>query len=220
MCGRFALHASQDEIVSHFQTKGGFVMKPRYNIAPTQIIPIIQDWQSTIEFARWGFLAPWTKAQDDHILTGHINARLESILEKPTFKEAIQKRRCLIPASGYFEWRTIGKKKQPYYLVVKNNPLIAFAGIWSSWRAQSGEEVRTCAIITHNATGELLSLHERMPLIIAKEDYQHWLAKDYDFKDLVKALVHIPSENIGIKPVSPSMNNPRVEGIDCIRPLS
>ncbi len=220
MCGRFALHATEQEITAHFQTKAGLMMKPRFNIAPSQTIPVILDWQSTIEFSRWGFIAPWVKAVDNQIPAGHINARFESLLEKPTFKEAIQKRRCLIPASGYFEWRTFGKKKQPYYLVVKNTPLIAFAGIWSMWRQPTGEEIRTCAIITHNATGDLLSLHERMPLIIAKEDYKNWLAKDYDFIDLAKALVQIPAENIGIKPVSPSMNNPKFEGIDCIRSLS
>lgn len=195
-------------------------MKPRYNIAPTQTIPVILDWQSSVEFARWGFIASWVKTTDNQIPPGHINARLESLLEKPTFKEAALKRRCLIPASGYFEWRTFGSKKQPYYLFVKNEPLVAFAGIWSLWRSNTGEEVRTCAIITQGANEELRSLHERMPLIITKEDYQNWLAKDYEFSDLAKALVQIPAENIGIKPVTPSMNNPRFEGIDCIRSLS
>ncbi len=219
MCGRFALFATRNEMMAHFHIKGGFVMKPRYNIAPTQTIPILLSFGEDIEFCRWGFIAPWAKAQEP-MPPGHINARSETVMEKPTFKEAIQKRRCLIPASGYYEWKTYSKKKQPYYIFVKNEPLIAFAGIWSMWKSPQGEQIKTCAIITQNAGDELLAIHERMPVIISKNAYKNWLAKDYDFTNLAEALVPITKENIGIKPVSAKMNNPHFEGIECIRSIS
>ncbi len=218
MCGRFALHATQVEISTHFKSKGNFVMAPRYNIAPTQMLPVIVSWHSQIEFCRWGFIPSWIKAQNEEIPPGFINARLETLLEKPSFKDAIIHRRCLIPASGYYEWRQFGEKKQPYYVYIKNKPLIAIAGIWSFWQSSAGI-IRTCAVITTSAYGDFLKLHERMPLIVPESQFENWLAKGYDFRDLAKTLQEIPPENIGIKPVSPKMNHPQFDGIECIRAL-
>ncbi|MBS0286461.1 MAG: SOS response-associated peptidase [Proteobacteria bacterium] len=218
MCGRYALHASEQEILTTFHAKGPLVMRPRYNIAPTQTIPVIMGMPQQVEFCRWGFIASWVKPQGEMPL-GHIKARLDSLLEKPTFKEAALKRRCLIPASGYFEWRKFGAKKQPYYIFFKQQPLVAFAGIWSTWQSPLGE-IKTCAIITHQAKGELQIIHERMPLVIQQQHFENWLANDYDFTDLVKVLVQSQPEDIGIKPVTSSMNHPKFEGPECIRALS
>ncbi len=220
MCGRYALHASENEIVSHFHLRRGFAMHPRYNIAPTQTIPIIIEWGKQVEFSRWGFIPSWAKSPDGQIPLGHINARIESLTEKPTFKEAIKKQRCLIPASGYFEWRTFGGKKHPYYIYIKNQPLLAFAGIWSSWRTLQGDELRTCAIITSVAPQEFQMLHDRLPVIISCEQYQNWLGKEYAYEEMKEMFFQPSLDNIGIKPVSPRMSHPRFEGIECIQSLS
>jgi putative SOS response-associated peptidase YedK len=219
MCGRFALHANEDEIVSHFHLKRGFVMKSRFNISPTQIIPIICKWQSQVEFSRFGFIPSWAKTPDGKTPMGHINARKETLIEKPTFREAFKKQRCLILASGYYEWRLLAGKKQPFYIFVKNKPLIAFAGIWSFWLTPQGENIRTCAIITTTAEGELQKLHERMPIIISSQHYQTWLAKEYDPEKIAQILVNPEPDACGFKPVSSRMSNPQFEGIECIQSL-
>jgi putative SOS response-associated peptidase YedK len=219
MCGRYALHANEEEIMSHFHLHRGFAMHPRYNISPGQMLPIICQYATQVEFSRWGFVPSWTSAIDGQIPIGHRNARIESLSEKPTFKEAFKKQRCLIPASGYYEWRTYHGQKQPYYISLKNQPLIAFAGIWSLWRNGLGEEVLTTAMITTQALSELKALHERMPIIIAKQHYQNWLAKEYDLENLTKILVNPTAENFAVKAVSPRMSNPKFEGVECIQSL-
>lgn len=218
MCGRFALKANENEIISHFHLKQGFFMRARYNLAPTQTILIISKWGTTVEFSRWGFIPFWAKSEENQLPSGHINARLESVSEKPTFKAAFKNQRCLIPASGYFEWRTIAGKKQPYYVYLKQIPLIAFAGIWSSWRSAQGEMINTCAIMTTSATPALQKLHERMPVIVAKEHYRVWLEGSSD-ETLEKWFIYPTAEMVGVHAVSQRMSNPRFEGVECIQSL-
>jgi putative SOS response-associated peptidase YedK len=160
MCGRFALDATEDALMRHFSLKQGFKMASRYNIAPSTIIPVIRDNPAKLEFLNWGFIPRWSKDENPK---GHINARAETIDEKPTFKAAMKTTRCLIPASGYYEWMKIQDKKQPYYITVQDKPIIAFAGIWGAWRSPEHEVIETAAVLTVQANDEIARVHNRMP---------------------------------------------------------
>lgn len=198
MCGRFALYASENEIVSHFGLRQGFAMRPRYNIAPSQPVPVILSEKKQVTFAKWGYVPPWAQADDP----GYINARLETLNEKPAFRKG---QPCLIPASGYYEWRPIAGKKQPFYVTVSSQKLFALAGIFSS--------NQTFAVITMPATDHLLKIHERMPLVLSSVQYDDWLAG--------KPLVFEPEwiEKFKFYAVSASMNRPEFEGVACIQAL-
>ncbi|MGE3319353.1 MAG: SOS response-associated peptidase [Candidatus Berkiella sp.] len=218
MCGRFALFASEQDIVSHFKLKRGFFMQPRYNIAPTQTIPVVLAPSQQIDFYRWGFIPSWHKKQIE-IPKGHINARIESIQEKPTFKQAFTQSRCLIPANGYYEWKAINNRKQPFFVQLTEAPLFAFAGISSIWQTQTGEMIMSCAIITMPAPAFLQRLHERMPVILSPENYSFWLAKENRIEDISTYLAAMQPDKIKIIPVSARMSHPQFEGIECIQSL-
>ncbi len=211
MCGRFALYASENEIVSHFNLQSGFYMRERYNIAPSEMIPVIMSSSRKIEFCRWGFLPSWFKqdnAQDAPL--GQINARIESITEKPFFKEAFLKQRCLIPLSGYYEWKNISGKKHPFYFTFPDANLFAIGGIFST--------SLTCALLTLPARAKSLTIHPRMPFIIPQAHYAAWLEE----KPLTGAqeLFSDPLlEKMRIYAVSPQMNHPRFDSIACIESL-
>ena len=218
MCGRFALHAPLDVLKSHFKIHDHFKMADRYNIAPSQMIPVIKENPPRLEFMRWGFIPKWAKAKDGSPPKPYINARSEGIEEKPTFRHAIKKQRCLIPASGYYEWKTIKDKKQPYYITQPENPLIAFAGIWDSWLDPASGQVETTAILTTDALGEMKRIHDRMPLIIPEENFTKWLAPSLSDNDL-KSLC-LPVEAVyEIRPVSTRVNNPKFDDPVCIQSL-
>lgn len=210
MCGRFALNATESALKSHFHLTSGLALKPRYNIAPSTPVPIIKTEGNGVDFARWGFIPSWYK-EISPSTKGHINARIETLLEKPTFKSAFLKHRCLIPATGYFEWRHFGEKKQPYYVTLKNQPIFAFAGIWSSWE--------TCAIITMEAPDFLQTLHERVPAIVSPEHYKTWL-QPTPLKEVTPYLLSVAQEAVSVYAVSPRMNNPQFDDRLCIQPLS
>lgn len=219
MCGRFALFATENEIVSHFRLQRGFSMRPRYNIAPSQTIPIILKEAKQIDFCRWGFIPSWHKAQATSLPAGYINARLESITEKPTFRFAFQQQRCLIPVSGYYEWRNLLGKKQPYFVHSTNHPLIAVAGLWSSWQSPQGISMLTCAIVTTQATSALQQLHERMPVILSPKDYATWLADETN-PQILKDICHFSwCKDLKFYPVSWRMNSPHFEGMECVKAI-
>jgi putative SOS response-associated peptidase YedK len=148
---------------------------PRYNIAPTQPIPVVLMENGTCEFhlMRWAFLPGWVK--DPRNFSILINARAETVTEKPAFKNAIRRRRCLIPADGYYEWRPDDKLKRPLFIYPRNGQPIAFAALWESWNGPNGEEVDTVAIITTEASEDLRALHHRMPVVISPDNFEFWL---------------------------------------------
>lgn len=219
MCGRYSLYSSEDSIVAHFALRQGFSMRTRYNIAPSQTVPVITQWGKSLEFYRWGFIPPWTKTTENTLPTGFINARWETLSEKVTFKKAFHSQRCLIPANGYYEWRAILGKKQPFYIHFTHQPLFAFAGIWSTWQTPQGI-LPTCAIITAPASPFLQDLHPRMPLVISPEHYRHWLAPTKESITESALWMDIPEDKIQIYPVSVRMNHPQFDGIECIRALT
>lgn len=217
MCGRFALFADENEIVSHFRLSVGFSMRPRFNIAPTQIIPAVTRLNGPIDFFRWGFIPPWEKGGPEKLPPGYINARLETISEKPAFKKAFASQRCLIPASGYFEWRTIGQKKQPYFVYLKEQPLLGLAGIWTIWQDNTGQAHPTCAILTQESPECLKSLHERSPIVIQAENYHEWLwPKALTHEQIVKSFLNMDAQAVGLHAVTPRMSRSDFEGPECI----
>lgn len=180
MCGRFALAQTAEEVEAEFGYLGGEPFPPRYNIAPTQPIAIVRNEHHARRFAlvRWGFVPAWVDDPAKFALV--INARAEGIEEKPAFKNAVRYRRCLVPASGFYEWRRLGKSRQPFWVRPREGGLVAFAGLWETWSDSNGSEIDTACIVTTSANATLAPIHPRVPVIVAHEDYQRWLAGDVD----------------------------------------
>lgn len=221
MCGRYALFAEKADIIKAFNIKNSLIMKPRYNIAPSQMVPVVTAEGPFIHFARWSFLPSWTKlsGEDEAKASGYINARSETIHEKPAFKQSFLKRRCLIPASGYYEWQTIQKQKFPFFISATDQPLFAFAGIWSYFQTSQWENLMTCAILTKPAQESLTRIHHRMPVIIPPEDYHDWLNKNDNQTALHDMLQLSDDINLQPHPVSKQVNSPANDSPVCIKSL-
>jgi putative SOS response-associated peptidase YedK len=196
---------------------------PRYNIAPTQMVPIIRLNPQTgcreFRMVRWGLIPSWAK--DPSIGHKLINARCESVHEKPAFRTAFKFRRCLVPTDGYYDWKKTGKTRQPYLFRMADGSPYAFAGLWEKWKSPEGEIAESCTIITTPANELVASVHDRMPAILKPEDYDTWL--DPSLKDpevLLKLLTPFPSELMVSVPVSSKVNKATYEGPDCIEPIT
>jgi putative SOS response-associated peptidase YedK len=223
MCGRFALSPKTKDI-EHLvpRISLGSELKPRYNIAPTQDIAcIMSENPGELSFLRWGLIPSWSK--DESIGSKMINARSETINEKPSFRNAFRKRRCLIIASGFYEWKkTEGvAKKSPYYIYLSSGLPFTFAGVWESWKKpETGERINSTSIITTFANELMLGLHDRMPVIIHPDNYDLWLdSRNDDHNELLSILKPYPSEEMECYAVSDLVNNPRNDSEDCIKPL-
>ena len=220
MCGRFALNPTEAELREHFSLRNSFVFKPKYNIAPTQLIPVIvfdNFDRPELVFMRWGFVPSWQKEQSG---PGYMNARFETLSDKPTFKQAFAKNRCLIPASGFYEWKLIHKKKQPFFIYLKQEILFAMAGIWS--KPTTSDAFPTCAILTQASEPEtkMADIHERMPVIISPSAYATWLNIRVKLPNESAYLQTIDEKHIGSFPVSLQVNSVQFDHLDCLRPLS
>ncbi len=228
MCGRFTLRTPAGQIVEHFLLSGPFQLTLRFNIAPTQDIPVvISDASGEGRWAkmmRWGLVPSW--AADPKGAARLINARSESIAEKPSFRTAFRRRRCLIPADGYYEWMTIGKRKQPFHIRRRDGGLMAFAGLWEVWFDPADDEVpplRTCTIITTPANETTRAVHDRMPAILPPDVYDQWLTADAkSAPEQLQALLKPADESfpLALEPVNPWVNNARHEGPECLTPMS
>ena len=175
MCGRFAITSPPAAIRAAFDYGEQPNFPARHNIAPTQPVGVVLMEQGTRHYRlmRWGFVPSWVK--DPRTFTLLINARAETVREKPAFRNAIRRRRCLIPADGYYEWHIVGNQKHPYFIYPRNNEPIGFAAIAETWSGPNGEEVDTVAIVTAAAKGGLAMLHHRAPVIIEPGDFARWL---------------------------------------------
>lgn len=195
-------------------------MRPRYNIAPAQTVPVICRWRGQIEFMRWGLIPVWQKSEGGKIPTGYRNARIESVAEKPAFKRAFASQRCLIPASGFYEWRLTAGRKQPYWVTRRDSALLGLAGIASTWRAENGVIYSTCAILTQPAEGALQTLHERSPVVVAPEYYAEWLASKVFAAEAMKTFF-LPwnDQNVMMYAVTLRMSRAEIDGPECILPL-
>ena len=224
MCGRYTLKATSEQILAEFKAarKQGEELRERFNIAPAQIIPAVRQSSDSPELAdfKWGLIPSWAK--DAAIGNRMINARAESLLEKPSFRNAFRSRRCIIPSSGFYEWKREGDKgKQPFYFYLKDKPLFGFAGLWEEWTdKETGEPLESCTIITTKANEVLEPVHDRMPVILKPEDYDEWLdPKNADTDDLQELLKPFPSKEMSSHAVSRQVNSPTFDSPELINSL-
>jgi putative SOS response-associated peptidase YedK len=218
MCGRFKLEAKPGRIAEEFDLAEEPEVTPRYNIAPTQpVLAVVQDRKEPVRHARemrWGLVPSW--ATDLSIGNSLINARAESILEKPAFKEAFRKRRCLIPADGFYEWKRAGSTKQPYHFGRADGDVFAFAGVWDRWQSPEGKWIESCSILTTDANALLNEVHDRMPVIVPREQYALWLDPDVEESpDLKEVMRPFDSRQMKGYPVSKTVNSPNNETSAC-----
>lgn len=221
MCGRYTLTLTKDGIRAEIPTIGSFGMpwRPRYNIAPSQIVPAISSEQpDAVTDLRWGLIPSWAK--DPAIAQRLINARAESLTEKPSFREAYRKRRCLILADGFYEWHTEGRKKIPIYFRLKSKKLFTFAGLWETWTPSGGEKIRTCTIVTTEANPLVRRFHARMPVIVPADARSSWLdIARSSAKELEKIVMPYEAVEMEAFPVSSVVNQPLNDAPDCIAPI-
>lgn len=213
MCGRYALTLPPDIVRAYFAYGDQPNFPPRYNIAPTQPIAIVRWDQGRRRFAlaRWGFLPAFVKDMREFPLI--INARAEGIEDKPSFRSAIRRRRCLVPADGYYEWRSEGRgRKQPYLIRRPDHAPLAFAGIWETWHAADGSEMDTACIITCAANATVVAVHERMPVLIARDSFDLWLDPNSSGSDVLNLLRPATDEALELAAVSPRINKAGAEG--------
>lgn len=220
MCGRFTLHSRLNLLLQQFAIEAGPELAPRYNIAPTQQVPVVRMTTSGRELVpmRWGLVPFWAK--DVKIGNRMINARAETVASKPAFRNAYKSRRCLVPADGYYEWQKRGKEKQPFYIHMEDGQPFAMAGLWESWHTGKEDAVESFTIITTDANAATEPVHDRMPAILSPEEYEMWLDPEFEGKDALFALLRpYELEEIVLEPVSTHVNNPRHEDAECIRIL-
>jgi putative SOS response-associated peptidase YedK len=222
MCGRYRLSRRKELLAQHFGADFTDVdWEPRYNIAPTQAVPVVrQVAQGKLEASamRWGLIPSW--AADPAIGARTINARSETVASKPSFRESLQKRRCLVPADGFYEWQRGAGGKQPFCFEVGDGVIFAFAGLWDSWRGLDGQPVETCTILTTTPNDLLADVHDRMPVILAPEYRDRWL--DPSLRDagrVVTLLKPFPSNLMRRYPVSTRVNVVANEGPECSAPV-
>lgn len=214
MCGRFSLDTTKIEIAQEFQCDRVALSNSKFNIAPSQNITVVRRNDDSKEaiLMHWGLIPHWVKSLDSW-KSNLINARVETVGEKPSFRDAFNKRPCLIPVSGFYEW---DKNKQPYYFYTESK-LFALAGIWESWH-DSEENFLSCTILTTEAQGTTAQYHHRMPVIFPAEYYNLWLA-DIDVTERKELLKSLPQLELQVHPVSKTVNSPKNDNSECIKPI-
>ena len=221
MCGRFALFASPELTAEYFALAEPPSFAPHYNVTPGQDIAAVRvdrDGQRRLRALRWGLVPFWAK--DTSIGRRLINARLDSLAEKPAFREALTRRRCLIPASGFYEWGVdAAGKKQPFFIRPRGEPLLAIAGLWERWRPQSGqggEPLETCVIVTTEANALLAPIHDRMPALLSRAAQEVWLDPSSDIEGVAELAAHGPE--LEAWAVGTAVNDPRNDDERVIAP--
>jgi putative SOS response-associated peptidase YedK len=193
MCGRFTLTRSAAEVAEHFGLGAAPAIAPRFNVAPTQRVLAIRAprdgaAREAVQL-HWGLVPFWAKHSRD--AAKHINARVETLTERPAFREAAARRRCLVPADGFYEWRGTRGERQPFHIALPAGALFAFAGLWERWATPDGGALESVAIVTTAATPNIRPLHDRMPVVIDPAGYDAWLARDNP--DVTAVLAHLPT---------------------------
>jgi putative SOS response-associated peptidase YedK len=222
MCGRFTLHTPESRIREAFNLvqSEALGLKPRYNIAPSQQIPIIRNTVSgrKMVMAKWGLLPHWSKAAKTRYST--INARIETVAEKPAYRTPFKHRRCLIPADGFYEWKVVDGRKIPHHIRMRDGGVFAFAGMWDHWEGE-GESMESCSIIVMPANEIMRPLHDRMPVIIGPAHYEPWLdSRVTDRAEIMGYLNSAPSTSLVTYPVSTWVNSPKHDDEPCMEPCS
>jgi len=225
MCGRYTLTQPLPFVEEHFQlrTLAPTVLElyaPRYNIAPGQPVLAVVEAPGgrRAGWLRWGFIPSWAK--DPAIGYRMINARSETVAEKPAFRRAFRARRCLLPADGFYEWQAVGGKKQPYRFRLRSVPLFALAGLWETWTPpDGGEAIVSCTVLTVAANEVVGEVHHRMPAMLAPDQYGAWLDPEADVPTLQSLLRPYPAEEMESYPVSPEVNSAKNDHPGLIEPL-
>jgi len=220
MCGRYALHSSPEVVALQFGLAGAPAWSPRYNIAPTQFAPIVRVMAGgtrarELAIARWGLIPSWAK--DMAMGAKMNNARAETVAEKPAFRAAFRRRRCLVPVDGWYEWKEEGGRKQPYFIHLREGGLAGMAGVWEEWISPDGSPVESYAVVTTDANEEAAQVHDRMPVIVAPEQQSLWLeGEPREAAGLLRPLV---KGKLAFHKVDRRMSGARVDDAKCIEPV-
>ena len=221
MCGRYTVTATPEVLRALFRYEEQPNFPPRFNIAPTQPIAVVRLMDGKRQFAlmRWGLLPSWVK--DPKSFTLLINARGESVTEKPAFRAAMKRRRCLIPADGFYEWKALPGRKQPFYIRAKDGGPFAFAGLWETWTGPNGEELDSAAIVTTRANKTLSPIHDRMPVVIPPEAFDLWLNCTEGDVTTAEALIQPAQEDLfEAREVSTAVNRTANDAPNLIAPVT
>ena len=219
MCGRYSLIATVDQLIEEFGLADGGELEARYNIAPSQHVPVVRvrEGARRLDPLKWGLVPSWAK--DPQIGHRMINARSETVAEKPSFRAALKRRRCIIPASGFFEWKRDEKKRVPYYFRAKSGAPLGLAGLWEHWEGEGGL-LETCTIITTKANTVVGKIHDRMPMILNRSNYSAWLDIGGEIKGGVEEIFSpYPVDEIETYEVSSEVNSPNAEGRSLLDPV-
>lgn len=220
MCGRYTLTTPPDLVQQHFRlSEIPGDLKPRYNISPSQRVAVVPSGaERRAEWFRWGLVPSWAK--DPAIGNKLINARGETVAEKPSFRSAFRKRRCLVLADGFYEWKGEAPPKVPMRIRLKSKEPFAFAGLWETWRPPDGEPVRSCTIITTTPNPLMAEIHNRMPVILSDEAISIWLDEGAtDPADLLPLLAPFPADRMEAYAVAPLVNSPANDRPECVEPV-
>jgi putative SOS response-associated peptidase YedK len=224
MCGRFTLRASPKVIAEQFALFEMPDFAARFNIAPSQAVPIVRlrPGEATprreLVLVHWGLIPPW--AEDPSIGNRLINARAETAGEKPAFRKAMRERRCLVVADGFYEWQGRGRNKRPYLIRLHGDRPFGFGGLWESWEGPDHRRIESCTVLTTDANDVVRPIHDRMPVIVAPEDYGRWLDPTvHDPRELAELLRPFPSPSMEAIPVSTRVNSPAHDDPACVGPL-
>ena len=216
MCGRFALASNASTLSTQFDTNIRDTLAPRFNIAPSQKILVLRTknhhQRREPVLLKWGLIPSWAK--DQSIGARLTNARSETAFTKPSFRDSFRRRRCLILATGFYEWKTSGRKKQPYYVRLTTNEPFGIGGLWDVWE-QNGDRIETCTILTCDANQAMQHLHPRMPVVIQPERYDAWLDPATPVSELSQDLFPFSTKTTVISPVSDYVNNIRHDDVRC-----
>lgn len=222
MCGRFTLRTSPQAVAQHFGVAEFPLFEPRYNIAPTQSVVAVRAAKEgagrEMCQLRWGLVPSW--ANDPAVGNRMINARADTAAEKPSFRTALRRRRCLVAADGFFEWRAEAGKKQPYYIARTDGGVFAIAGLWEYWKRE-GQVIESCTLLTTEANPLMQQLHDRMPVILSPQNYDAWLDPQLQQAEpLAPLMVPYGDDDLEFRPVSTWVNKPANQGPQCIEPIA
>ena len=219
MCGRYGYTAAPNDMTQRFNVQPVIEgLQLRFNVAPSQTMPVVvRHSPNHVEFMRWGLIPRWAKEPNSGLRT--INARAETVAEKRTYRRPLQSQRCLVPASGFYEWRQSEGGKVPHWIYLPDEPLFAFAGLWDTWTSPAGDEVQSYTIITCEANAFMARIHSRMPVILTREAEDEWLDPDSVEPERLLPLLRPYPGGMAAYPVSRAVNNPRNDSRDLLRPV-
>jgi putative SOS response-associated peptidase YedK len=223
MCGRFTLSTPAQTLQQIFDLSETPDLPPRYNIAPSEAIAAIRlpepQAGHRLDLLRWGLVPPWAKEPD--VGARMINARSETVATNPAFRTAFRRRRCLVPADGFYEWQRLERRKQPFYIRMRDGLPFAFAGLWEHWEGPQGDALETCTILTTEPSELVRPVHDRMPVILDPKDWDLWLDPTMHEPERLQSLLRpYPAEKMIAFPVGQTVNNPANDHEECIAPLA